>query len=405
MFGWEYSARLSGGLGPACRGITEALSVLGHEVILVFPRGLSTSGEALTGGEGVDARPVASPLTPYLTPATYRPGPYRHEEEEGEPDLEGTYGPDLLSEVIRFGEEAACLAGDLSFDVIHAHDWMAVFAAVRARETSGKPLVFHLHSLEFNRRGGEVNGNILEIERYGMERADHVVAVSAYVKNMIVSRYGIPPEKVTVAYNAADLPEPAEPVRPRDRRGGKTVLFLGRITHQKGPRHFLEAAARVLRDLPEAEFVLAGDGDGLDDARRAAQDLGIADRVRFAGHLGGRDLEEAFAGSDLYVLSSVSEPFGIAALEAARRGVPVIVPRQSGVAEVLRTARKVDFWDTEEMARSVVDLLTDPDGAHTLAESVQAEEAGIRWSGAAEAIDRIYRRLCAPPVRQDNAAG
>ncbi len=393
MFGWEFAARLSGGLGPACRGITGALSGLGHEVILVFPRDNPSTREPGSGGPEIEVRPVPSPLTPYQTPASYRPHPDRREEGLDNPEQEGEYGPDLLSEVIRFGEEAAWLAGDLAFDVIHAHDWMTVFAAVRAREASGKPLVLHLHSLEFNRRGEDANRNICEIERYGMERADHVVAVSAFLKNMIVSRYGIRPEKVTVAYNAAE-PTAVETPLPRSRVGGKTVLFLGRITRQKGPRLFLEAAARVLRDLPEAEFIMAGDGDDLESARRAARDLGIDKRVRFTGFLEGAQMEQTFAEADLFVLSSVSEPFGIAPLEAARRGIPVILSRQSGVAEILKTARKVDFWDTEDLARNILDVLTDPDRAASLAMASQDEEAGIRWRTEVEKIDRIYRSLC-----------
>jgi len=394
MFGWEFSARLSGGLGPACRGITGALSALGHEVILVFPRNDAVLGSS--GGREVDTRPVSSPLTPYLTPASYRPLPFRQEKQEAEeePARGEEYGPDLLSEVIRFGDEASWLARDLAFDVIHAHDWMTAFAAVRAREASGKPLLFHLHSLEFNRRGEDINRNIVEIERYGMERADHIIAVSAFLKNMIVSRYGMPPEKVTVAHNAVDGPPATETDHPRTRSDAKTVLFLGRITRQKGPLFFLEAAARVLRDLPETNIIMAGDGDALEDARQKAEDLGIAARVRFPGFLDGEEAKQAFAAADLFVLSSVSEPFGIAPLEAARQGIPVILSRQSGVAEVLKTARRVDFWDTEEMARNILDILTDPDRADALARAVQAEEAGIRWSAAAEKIDRLYRRLC-----------
>lgn len=395
MFGWDFPARLSGGLGPACRGITEALSGLGHKVIMVFPRG-NPSREPRCGLERntdreIDARPVPSPLTPYQTPASYRPHPLREAESGGSP-AEGDYGPDLLSEVIRFGEEASWLARDLSFDMIHAHDWMTAFAAVRAREASGKPMIFHLHSLEFNRRGEEANGNIFEIERYGMERADHVIAVSAFLKNMIVSRYGIPPEKVSVAYNAADPVEAAKTAPARD-HGRKTVLFLGRITHQKGPLFFLEAAARVLRTLPETDFIMAGDGDGLDEARRSAGDLGIAGRIRFTGFLEGDRLEEAFAMSDLYVLTSVSEPFGIAPLEAARHGVPVILSRQSGVAEVLKAAWQVDFWDTEELAQRILDILTDPDRAASLAQAVREEASQIRWDATAERIDGIYRKL------------
>lgn len=391
MFGWEFTARSSGGIGPVCRGITEVLSGMGHEVILVFPRSGPASDTTGFGGREVEARPVPSPLTPYQTPASYRPPPLR-EGETDDPALEISYGPDLLSEVIRYGEEASWLARDLVFDVIHAHDWMTAFAAVRARESSGRPLVFHFHSLEFNRRGEDINRNIFEIERYGMERADHIIAVSAFLKSMIVSRYGIPPERVTVVHNAAGPPMEPGPLPDRN-RDGKTVLFLGRITYQKGPRFFLEAAGRVLRKMPEATFIMAGDGDGLDDAKRRARDLGIADRVRFPGFLEGSEVENALAGCDLFVLSSVSEPFGIAPLEAARRGIPVIVSRQSGVAEVLKTARQVDFWDTEGLARSILDLLADPAGAAALAESVRAEAEAVRWQAAAETIDGIYRLL------------
>ena len=413
MFGWEFPPRMSGGLGTACYGMTAALAALGHRITFVLPQ----NGEANTapflelvsasgipesdddGDSGMEAilrrltlRPVLSLLHPYLDPGNYRT--LYLSERKRFPDMAQVYGPDLISEVIRYGRAGGALARTLSFDVIHAHDWMTVPAALFARRISGRPLVLHIHSLEYDRSGGNVNAEILEIEREGMEKADRIIAVSHRTKRMIAERFAIPPDKISVVYNAVSQEEARQiyhterRATPRER---KVVLFLGRITFQKGPDYFVEAAAQVLRVLPDVTFVMAGAGDMMERMIERVGELGIGDRFHFTGFLQGEEIERIFSLSDLYVMPSVSEPFGIAPLEAMMYDVPVILSRQSGASEILQHALKIDFWDIREIAAKIIAVLKHPALAGAMAEKAREELRKIRWETAAERIAAIYR--------------
>ncbi len=333
------------------------------------------------------------------------------------------YAGDLFDEVERYGRAVAKVAGGEAFDVVHAHDWMTFPAAAAAAQTAGVPLVAHVHSTEFDRAGDAPDPRIVEIERAGLLAADRVIAVSHLTKNACVHRYGVDPEKIEVVYNAptangtmpaaspratrsTDAPAEEEafgsaldnPFAPRPPSGDvihiepgeKLVLFLGRLTGQKGPEHFLAAAKKVLEVMPEARFVLAGDGDLAGPLAEKAVEIGIAHRTLFAGFLNAADVEQIFAQADLYVMPSVSEPFGIASLEAMSHGVPTIVSRQSGVTEVVEHALKVDFWDTAEMADKMVAVLRHPPLAREMGDRGGFEVRRMKWEDAAEACLRVY---------------
>jgi glycogen(starch) synthase len=420
MFGWEFPPRMSGGLGTACYGITAALAGLGHRITFVLPQ----DGEAgaapfldLVSATGVPVsdkdrevametllrhlmlRPLPSLLHPYLDPGHYHT--LYLSEQKRFPEKASVYGPDLFAEVLRYGRAGGVLARTLSFDVIHAHDWMTVPAALMARRISGRPLVLHVHSLEYDRSGENVNEAILSIEREGMEKADRIIAVSHRTKRMITERYAIPPEKISVVYNAVTQQEAQQIFRtekPGATKEQKVVLFLGRITFQKGPDYFVEAAAQVLQALPDVTFVMAGAGDMMGRMIERVGELGIGDRFHFTGFLQGEEIERIFSLSDLYVMPSVSEPFGISPLEAMMYDVPVILSRQSGVSEILKHALKIDFWDVREIASKIIAVLTLPVMAGEMAEKAREELRKIRWETAAERIAAIYgEAYCGAP--------
>jgi len=412
MFGWEFPPRMSGGLGTACYGMTAALAGLGHRITFVLPRDfdagsapfldlVSTAGIPVSDADRDDGtektlrrlalRPVPSLLHPYLSTGRYRT--LYLSEGKKFPITADVYGLDLIAEVTRYGRAGGVLARTSTFDVIHSHDWMTVPAALLARRISGRPLVLHIHSLEYDRSGENVNEEILSIEREGMEKADRIIAVSHRTKRMIAERYAIPSEKISVVYNAVSRQE-AQQIYCTERRGAakeqKIVLFLGRITFQKGPDYFIEAAAEVLHVLPDVTFVMAGAGDMMGRMVERVGELGIGDRFHFTGFLQGEEIERIFSLSDLYVMPSVSEPFGISPLEAMMYDVPVIISRQSGVSEILKHALKVDFWDVREIASKIIAVLTHAVLAGEMAEKAREELRKIRWETAAERIAAIY---------------
>ena len=422
MFGWEFPPRMSGGLGTACYGITSALAGLGHRITFVLPQEgeagaapfldlVSTSNLPVSETDreaGMETllgrlmhRPLPSLLHPYLDPRRYRTL-YLSQRERF---AETVYGPNLIAEVIRYGRVAGDLARTLSFDVIHAHDWMTIPAALIARRISGRPLVLHIHSLEYDRSSENANEEIRSIEQEGLEKADRIIAVSYRTKRMIVERYAVPPEKISVVYNAISQHEARQiycTERPRMPRGQKVVLYLGRITFQKGPDYFVEAAAQVLRIIPDVTFVMAGAGDMMERMVERVGELGIGDRFHFTGFLQGEEIERIFSLSDLYVMPSVSEPFGISPLEAMMYDVPVILSRQSGVAEILKHALKIDFWDVPEIASKIIAVLTHPVLAGEMAEKAREELRKIRWETAAQRIEAVYREaVCGHGERAD----
>ncbi len=425
MLGWEFPPFISGGLGTACYGLTKAMDQLNVEVIFCLPKmveGKDATHVKLVGLDSqilsfqskelknVTFRSINSSLLPYSTPDTYRKQleetikQNRREHFITSETLassealkhlsSGTdYHGDMYNEVYRYAAVSAKLAQSEQFDVVHAHDWMTYPAGMAVAAMSGKPLIVHMHSTEFDRSGEHVNQMIYDIEREGMHAADKVITVSNFTKSIIISKYGIDESKVEVVHNAVE----------RNGNNGhltlgetgiekdeKIVLFLGRITMQKGPEYFLHAAKKVLDVMDNVKFVMAGSGDLMHRAVEMAAELGIGQKVLFTGFLHGEDVHKIYKMADLFVMPSVSEPFGIVPLEALGNDVPVIISKQSGVSEVLTHALKVDFWDTTEIANKIVAVLKYPSLGMTLRNYGNFEVRKLRWRNSAEKCLRIY---------------
>jgi glycosyltransferase involved in cell wall biosynthesis len=305
----------------------------------------------------------------------------------------GRYSRDLFAEVARYTAVLADIARRESHDVVHAHDWMTFPGGVAAARASGKPLVVHVHSCEYDRSGDGANPRIVEIEQAGMDAADLVVCVSQYTANVVASRYRIDPRKIRVVHNAVTRREQHVEWHQGKAIEEPVVLFLGRVTFQKGPDYFLQAAALVVKEEPAVRFVLGGSGDMLPRMIETSAQLGLARNVFFTGFLRGDDVERMYAMADLYVMPSVSEPFGIAPLEAMALDVPVIVSRQSGVAEILQHALKVDFWDVRDMAEKILAVIRRPALRKTLVESGREEVARMSWDLRGKHLHDLYREL------------
>lgn len=409
MLGWEFPPFISGGLGTACYGLTRAMSLQGTQVTFVLPRqkpihfcgGHPQTSESLARDlPNVRMRPIVSHLSAYgrygPQPAGMtRPATARLERVEEYEEGPAPYGPSLEREVFRYAQRVMRIVPQEEFDVIHAHDWMTFPAGIAAAVHSGKPLIVQVHSTEFDRSGEHVNQFVYDIERQGMHAATKVITVSNYTKGIVVNRYAVPAAKVEVVYNGVEqsvrsqaLPGPAWPTR-----SDKTVLFVGRITMQKGPEYFLRAAKRVLEKFRTVKFIMAGDGDRLHGIIEMAAWLGIGHRVFFTRFLRGEDVQRVYRMADLYVMPSVSEPFGIAPLEALQNDVPVLISRQSGLAETFRNALKVDFWDVDEMANKIVSVLRHPPLSEMLRVNGRRETLRFRWEDSAAKVNDIYRRV------------
>jgi glycosyltransferase involved in cell wall biosynthesis len=392
MLGWELPPRFAGGVGIVCDSLTRALARRGTEVTYLMPQaepGGARRAVRVIGAERIATFGVASPLHSYAssTPPVRVPG------EAAPPDGAPLYGADLLDAVARFSSSAVAAVEheQVAFDLIHAHDWTTFPAGVELSRRSRKPLIAHVHITEFDKSGGaHADPRVFAIEQAGMRAADRVVTVSRRVAETCIARYGVASERIRVLYNGVDPdrsePGPGVPLRP-------LVLFLGRVTLQKGPEYFLRAARRVLEVEPDAHFVMAGTGDQLPRMVEIAAELGLGSRVLFAGFVDRDRAAELYASADVFVMPSVSEPFGIVPLEAMDRGVPVIVSRQSGVAEVLRNALKVDFWDVDDLAGKIAAALRYPSLARELRDQGRAEVERLSWDTVAEQTQRLYREV------------
>ncbi len=400
MLGWEFPPFISGGLGTACYGISKALDKLGVEITFVLPKAnpahhaghiklMGAQGLGIQSGQfkNIKFYTIGSSLQPYTSPETYlsRTAQYKKSINpgvhfSGEID---NYSGDLQSQVSRYAEKVAQIASMENFDIIHAHDWMTYPAAIAAASVSHKPLVVQIHATEFDRSGENVNQMVYDIERYGMHFASKVITVSNYTRNIVISRYGVPPEKVEVVHNGVEGENSSYYWQSPLDKSNKIVLFLGRITMQKGPEYFLAAAKKVIEIISNVKFIMAGSGDMMNRMIDLAARLGIGSKVLFTGFLCGDDVRKAYRMADLYVMPSVSEPFGIAPLEALQSNVPVLISKQSGVAEVLANALKVDFWDINEMANKIAAVLKHPPLQRTLRENGSSELSKFRWEDSA----------------------
>jgi len=403
MLGWEFPPYISGGLGTACYGLTKAMSHLGMEVTFLLPRMgplRLASGPEMTLESGfphLRLRAVPSSLIAYGrfgNPRATRGATVEAGQTEESLGGSAPYGPNICEEIHRYALRVMKIAETEEYDVIHAHDWMTFPAGIGLAARSGKPLVVQIHSTEFDRSGEHVNQYVYDIERHGMHAAAKVITVSNYTRNIVISRYSVPPEKVEVVYNGIDFSDtgPAAPASTRTTTHDKVVLFLGRITMQKGPEYFLYAAKRVLEKIKNVKFVMAGDGDRLYGTIDLAAWLGIGHRVFFTRFLRGADVDRAYEMADLYVMPSVSEPFGIAPLEALKHNVPVLVSKSSGIAETFRNALKVDFWDINEMANKIIAVLRHPPLQEALRTNGRAEALRFRWEDSAARVNEVYHK-------------
>jgi len=308
------------------------------------------------------------------------------------------YEGDLVLASERYARFCVRASRGLPFDVIHAHDWITYPAGIALARLTGRPLVVHVHATEFDRSGNHVNQAVYNIERRGMHAAVRVICVSMLTRNLCINRYGVPPEKIDVIYNGVDV-EPSTYGIKRIERNEKIVLYFGRITMQKGPEYFVRAAQRVLEVMPDVRFIVAGNGDQATRMIEMAAEMGIGSRMTFTGFLRGRDIPRIFSMADVYVMPSVSEPFGIAPLEAMGHRVPVIISRNSGVSEILTHALKVDFWDVDDIASKIVAVLRYPPLRNSLRDHGLFEVRGITWEGAARRCLSTYAKAMAAVSR------
>ncbi|HUO50018.1 MAG TPA: glycosyltransferase family 4 protein [Candidatus Paceibacterota bacterium] len=396
MFGWEFPPHNSGGLGVACQGLTRAMAARGLEIVFVMPKKLDVGAPwarfVFADQGNVSVRAVNSPLKPYITGFSYTNALTRV----------GIYGRDLFAEVMRYAQLGGSIAEEESFDIIYAHDWLSFGAGMEAKKATGKPLIVHVHATEFDRCGGPmgVNPDVYAVERAGMEAADRVIAVSQFTKDVIVKYYGIPASKIYVVHNGVDdttLPRGGAAGRLRlaslKASGYSVVLFLGRITLQKGPDYFLKTARAVLARNPKVIFLLSGSGDMERQMMDMAASFGISDRVLFTGFLTGQDRNEVYSAADLFIMPSVSEPFGITALEAMKFGTPTLVSKQSGAAEAVKNALKTDFWDVDEMTNQILSVIAHKGLRDTLSENGKHEAARFTWDDAAQKVENVLQGI------------
>lgn len=451
MLGWEYPPHIAGGLGTACQGLTWALAEQGVSIHFVVPQlfGNERAGHMLltdqmrrtaSASPQEDAQPrrhaslettrIPAFLQPYWSPSLFQSAVQASRRAQGQalaatrkedkvakaliegevygvdlisalycedfyPEVRVPYGDDIFREVERFTGNVISRISSEDFDVIHAHDWMTFPAGVALSQLTGKPLVVHVHSLERDRSGLYVNEQIDQIERFGVEAADRVIVVSHYTKRILAQHLGVVADKVTVIHNGIYPRQAVQDYRLKKTWPRHVVLFLGRVTFQKGPGYFVDIASRVIPHVPDALFVMAGSGDMLGGIIERVEELHLQNHFLFPGFIQGEELEEMFSIADLYVMPSVSEPFGLAALEAISFDTPVIISKQSGVAEVIDHALKADFWDVDKMADMIINTLMHEELRHELVCKARDEVKKLHWDAAAQKTIAVYQDVAA----------
>lgn len=423
MFRWEFPPHIAGGLGTACEGIVKGLAYNGVETLFVMPSASGDEDQSATtiinaSDVAVDTASstvdefldkvkfvhIGTNMIPYVGPEEFSSIVEEERRRQTEDfriqygmkyKFSGKYGTNLMEEVARYAMVGGTIAMQHKdeFDVIHAHDWLTYLAGIAAKELTGKPLVVHVHATSYD-RGDEkhIDTRILDIETRGMLAADRVVTVSNLTRSIVINKYHIDPSKVVTVHNAVDF-SGRENLSVERGVKDKVVTFLGRITFQKGPEYFIEAAAKVLKRTDNVRFVMAGSGDMMNRCIKYVARLGISDRFHFTGFLRGKDVQKMFALSDVYIMPSVSEPFGISPLEAMRTNVPSIISRQSGAAEILKYAFKVDFWDVDAMADCIFGLLKYPALSSFAAKQGYDEVNRLKWNVATAKLKTIYESL------------
>jgi len=414
MFGWEFPPHILGGLGTASYGLTKGMSMQPDmDITFVIPKPWGDEDQSFLKIIGACNTPVAwrdvswnyvsERLSGIMNPKEYfflREHIYADFNYVGVNDLgciefSGRYPDNLMQEINNYSIVAGVIARAYKYDIIHSHDWLTYPAGIHAKKILGKPLVVHVHATDFDRSRGNVNPDVYRIEKDGMDNADHIICVSNLTRNTVIEKYHQDPSKVSTVHNAVEplSPEIAS-LSPARGIKDKVVTFLGRITMQKGPEYFVEAAQRVLERTKNVRFVMAGSGDMMERMIYLAAEKGISDRFHFTGFLKGKQVYEMLKRSDVYVMPSVSEPFGISPLEAMQCGIPTIISRQSGCAEILDKAVKTDYWDVDAMADAIYSICTYPVMAEFLSVEGKEEVDNIKWEYAGQKVRNIYNNLC-----------
>lgn len=413
MFGWEFPPHILGGLGTASFGLTRGMAMQNDmDITFVIPKPYGDEDQSflkIIGACNVPVnwrdvnydrvkRKIGNTMDPELyyklRDHIYADFSSVYTNELGCIGFSGRYPDNLLEEINNYSICAGVIARTMDFDVIHSHDWLTYPAGIHAKMVTGKPLVIHVHATDFDRSRGNVNPQVFAIEKNGMDYADHIITVSNLTRDTVINKYHVDPRKVTTVHNAVEpVSKEIQNIMPNKNPKEKVVTFLGRITMQKGPEYFVEAAARVLQRSKNIRFVMAGSGDKMVEMIDLAARRKIADRFHFTGFLKGKQVYEMLKSSDVYVMPSVSEPFGISPLEAMQVSVPTIISKQSGCAEILMNAIKLDYWDIDGMADAIYSICTYPDMAEFLQKEGKKEVDNIKWEYAGNRVRAIYDKV------------
>jgi glycosyltransferase involved in cell wall biosynthesis len=415
MFGWEFPPHILGGLGTASYGLTKGMVLQSDsdmEITFVMPRPRGDEDQSFLRIIGACHTPIVwrdihgdyinEQLGKYMDPQLYfdlrnhiyADFSYYPVNELGCIEFSGRYPGNLLEEINNYSIVAGVIVRTFDFDVIHSHDWLTYPAGIHAKAVTGKPLVIHVHATDFDRSRGKVNPTVYGIEKDGMNYADHIITVSNLTRNTVIEKYQQDPRKVTTVHNAVEpLNQEIAAIQSKKGTKDKVITFLGRITMQKGPEYFVEAAAKVLSKTENVRFVMAGNGDMMNQMIRLAAQRRISDRFHFTGFMKGTQVYEVLKSSDVYVMPSVSEPFGISPLEAMQCGVPTIISKQSGCAEILQNAIQTDYWDIEAMADAMYSIVTYPAMAEYLQTEGKKEVDQITWKKAGQKVKEIYNQI------------
>ena len=413
MFGWEFPPHILGGLGTASYGLTKGMAMQEDmDLVFVIPKPHGDEDQSFVKIIGACNTPVVwrdvswehleSRFGSYMSPQDYynmrdhiyADFRYLYTNDLGCIEFSGRYPDNLMEEINNYSICAGVIARTEQHDIIHSHDWLTYSAGIHAKNISGKPLVIHVHATDFDRSRGNVNPHVYGIEKNGMDHADHIICVSNLTRETVISKYHQNPRKVSAVHNAVEpVSKTIEEIQRERHRTQKLVTFLGRITMQKGPEYFVEAASRVLQKTSGVRFVMAGSGDMMEDMIKLVAKRGIADKFHFPGFLKGNQVYRMLKSSDVYVMPSVSEPFGISPLEAMQVGVPSIISKQSGCAEILNYAIKTDYWDIDAMADAIYSIITNPAMHEFLKIQGKNEVDEIKWEYAGKKVRAIYDRL------------
>ena len=414
MFGWEFPPHILGGLGTASFGLTRGMAMQPDmDITFCIPKPWGDEDQSFLKIVGVNQVPIVwkDVDREYVQQRVSKAGmnadqyykyrdhiyadfSYRHVTDLGCLEFSGRYPDNLLEEINNYSIVAGVIARTEEYDIIHANDWLTYPAGIHAKNVSGKPLVIHVHATDYDRSRGNVNPDVYAIEKNGMDNADHIITVSNLTRQTVIEKYHQDPAKVTTVHNAVEPLSPEILAIP-DKKGvkDKVITFLGRITMQKGPEYFVEAAAKVLAKAPYARFVMAGSGDMMDQMIRLVAERGIADRFHFPGFMKGKQVYEVLKMSDVYIMPSVSEPFGISPLEAMQCCVPTIISKQSGCAEILSKCIKTDYWDIHAMADAIHSICTNDSLYEYLRDEGKKEVDGIVWEKVGVKIRALYEQV------------